>query len=272
MNADIFSDLPEGIQPTNVVEFYGVEGCGKTEMLIHLIASSILPKTWKDLALHGCEVSVIFIDTDYHFNLVRLIKVLEQRILKAIRIIQQSHGETNSKALSSYPEKYNDLNQFVKSCLDRLYIIRCNSSLELLASTASLEQLLAAKPGVSIIMIDSIGAFYWVDKSTFGESSNDQDRNQNRVVLLLSKYVKDFQLILIATKHAIFESSSFDKNSHREYLCPAWQRLVNYRYKFECFGGAHCSQPTFIAKRIFPKSSKSFKFSINDSGIKFDTR
>ena len=268
LNTDIFADLQGGIQPTNVVEFYGCEGGGKTEMLIHLIASSILPKTWKDLTLHGCGVAVIFVDTDYHFQLLRLIRILEHRILKAIRTMQQENGIIATETLSCYHDKYQDFEQFVKSCLDRLYLVQCNSSLEMLASIASLEQLLSAKPEVAVMMIDSLGAFYWVDKSIGGESTTDQEQKQRRIVQLLSRYVKEFQLVLIATKQALFDGSSSDRGGHREYLCTTWQRLVKYRYTFERLG-SHCSEPLFFANRILPKSSKALKFSIKDYGIEF---
>ncbi|XP_025947394.1 DNA repair protein XRCC2 isoform X2 [Apteryx rowi] len=58
----------------DVVEFHGPEGTGKTEMLYHLIARCILPKSGG-----GLEVEVMFIDTDYHFDMLRLVTILEHR-------------------------------------------------------------------------------------------------------------------------------------------------------------------------------------------------
>ncbi|KAJ7409602.1 hypothetical protein BTVI_56048 [Pitangus sulphuratus] len=51
----------------DVIEFHGAEGTGKTEMLYHLIARCIIPKSGG-----GLEVEVMFIDTDYHFDMLRL--------------------------------------------------------------------------------------------------------------------------------------------------------------------------------------------------------
>ena len=84
LDTKLFADIPDGIKPGHVLEFSGQEGSGKTEMLLHLIANCILPKSWKDLKLNGRSVDVVFVDTDYHFQLLRLVTVLGHRIVNAI--------------------------------------------------------------------------------------------------------------------------------------------------------------------------------------------
>lgn len=44
-------------------------------MLYHLIARCIIPKSGG-----GLEVEVMFIDTDYHFDMLRLVTILEHRL------------------------------------------------------------------------------------------------------------------------------------------------------------------------------------------------
>ncbi len=57
------------------MEFHGLEGTGKTETLHHLITRCIMP-----VQSGGLEVAVVFVDTDYHFDMLRLVSVLEGRL------------------------------------------------------------------------------------------------------------------------------------------------------------------------------------------------
>lgn len=237
LDTDLFADINGGIQPGNVVEFSGQEGSGKTEMLLHLIANCILPKSWKDLKLNGRSVGVVFVDTDYHFQLLRLVTIMEHRILNAIKETHAGVSVENNKTNHlkqtpgvdslNYPEKYSDYESFIKSCLGLLFIVHCNSSIELLATVLSLENLLAAKPEVGVFMIDSLSSFYWLDRCSGGESLSHQESNQRKLVDILRKYVQQYHVVLIAAKQSIFVNT--EKATTREHLCQAWQRLVNYR-------------------------------------------
>ncbi|XP_039941108.1 DNA repair protein XRCC2 isoform X2 [Hirundo rustica] len=72
----------------DVIEFHGPEGTGKTEMLYHLLARCILPK-----AEGGLEVEVMFVDTDYHFDMLRLVTILENRLVQGTEeMIKQCLG------------------------------------------------------------------------------------------------------------------------------------------------------------------------------------
>ena len=278
LDLDLFSDIPDGIQPGNVVEFCGMEGSGKTEMLLHLIANCILPKSWKDLKLNGRSVGVVFVDTDFHFQLLRLVTILEHRILKAIREADKSetslrndktnhHKETTEGSPLVYPEKYSDYEVFIKSCLSLLFIVRCNSSIELLATVLSHENLLAAKPEVGVFMIDSLSAFYWLDRSAGGESLGHQESNQRKLVNILQKYVQQYHVVLIATKQSIFVNT--EKSTNREYLCQAWQRLVNYRYEFDRNSVQNGGDISYSVHRTFPLSRRHQRFFIKENGIEF---
>ena len=278
LDTDLFADIPEGIQPGNVVEFCGQEGSGKTEMLLHLIASCILPKSWKDLKLNGRSVGVVFLDTDYHFQLLRLVTIMEHRILKAIKETQavtlpENINRTNhlenipGRDSLHYPDKYCDYESFIKSCLGLLFIVHCNSSIQLLATVLSLENLLAAKPEVGVFMIDSLSAFYWLDRCSGGESLSQQESNQRKIVDVIRKYAQQYHVVLIATKQAIFASK--EKVAHREHLCQAWQRLVNYRYEFDRNRVQNGEDLIHSVYRTHPPSRTHQRFYIKESGIEF---
>ena len=73
----LFSHLQSDLKPGDVTELCGAERTGKSELLLSITAHCILPKSWKDKKLPGRGVEVIYICTDYKFDLLRLVSILE---------------------------------------------------------------------------------------------------------------------------------------------------------------------------------------------------
>ncbi|XP_066305040.1 DNA repair protein XRCC2-like isoform X1 [Branchiostoma lanceolatum] len=252
-----------GPKSGDAIEFYGPEGTAKTEMLLHLTARCILPTSQG-----GLEAGVVFVDTDYHFDILRLVTVLEGRL------------ETTDE-------------DRVKQCLRRLYIVRCNSSEQLVITLHSLEHIIASSSEVSLLIVDSISAFYWLDRST-DDSISGQELNQRRCVDILSRYLSDYGIVLIATKQALFghksrksqkedstslspkvEKTKVENVEHYEYMSHAWQNLIKYRYVFSRAvkqdisteqGGKEMT--TFSATTIKPGGHKC-EFTVTERGISF---
>ena len=153
LDSILFGDLPSSIQAQDVIELYGKEGCGKTQVLIHLIANCILPRTWEGVMLNGRGVGVVFVDTDYHFSMIRLVEVLEHRITSC----------TSRQGLH-VTQTAREIKVLIKNCLSRMIVARCNCSVELLATVESLGDVFSNKPEICVLLIDSISAFYWLDK------------------------------------------------------------------------------------------------------------
>ena len=234
-----------GAPPTkSIIELYGEDGCGKTEMLMHLVANCILPDVWEGLQLDGLGVAVILVDTDYHFSMLRLATVLELRIKRA-----KEEDSVKKRAMQVVEAPEEDTEAFISTCLNKLYVVRCNSSSQLILTLHSLEALLQNKPDICVMMIDSISAFYWIDRSNGADNFTAQETNQRQIVQVLYKLVNDYSLICFATKPAIFSkrskdgdrsgvdspSTAFtrsieDKVDHYEYLCKAWHGLVTHRF------------------------------------------
>uniref|UniRef100_A0A2D4PB66 RecA family profile 1 domain-containing protein n=1 Tax=Micrurus surinamensis TaxID=129470 RepID=A0A2D4PB66_MICSU len=199
----------------DIVEFHGAEGTGKTEMLYHLIARCILPKS-----RGGLEVSVVFIDTDFHFDMLRLVTLLEYRL--------SSRGTEVT----------------IKRYLERFFLINCHSSSQLLLSLYSLESIFfLSHPSLSLLIIDSMSAFYWIDRANGGENLSLQEANLKKCVQVLQKLVKEHRLVLFATTQSLMQkSSNFVESSEQTecdagsdycpFLCKAWQQLVTHRIFF----------------------------------------
>lgn len=262
-------------------EFYGTEGTGKTELLLNLVTAMILPKEWNSLQLNGLNAGVIFIDTDYKFQILRLVNIMEKRIV----------GMTEGKSLDIQEKTSSEeIENLVKECLKKLMIIRCCSSFQLLVTLHSLESTISNNPDIASIMIDSISAFYWIDRSNGGENISAQETNMKNIVEILSKLVNNYNLVLFTTKAAHFKSKNKEseknedkwtskdiaskgdktaspalhkqtKDIHTEFLCKSWHKFVKHRLILQKY--SKCFS-------IYSNSlNVDIEFSINDDGICF---
>ncbi|XP_061164009.1 DNA repair protein XRCC2-like [Saccostrea echinata] len=267
--SDVLSPIfKEGPNSKDVIELYGPEGTGKTEILLNIVAHTILPKSWKSVPLNGKDASVIFIDNDYKFSILRLVALMESRINMILKNLDQHEHTTN------------DVEMLIQKCLSRLSLIRCSSSAELLVTLYSLEQTILSNPNLAVIMIDSISAFYWIDKCNCGESLSAQERNMRLITEVLSQFVNDFSLIVIATKCELFKKKTPkedsysetpsntvpDKMDHQEFLCKPWGQLVTQRYILE----KQSAKKTFKCQIEISKNNISvIKFKITENGIQY---
>lgn len=56
-----------------------VRAAGKTELLYHLLCRCVMPA-----AAGGLEVEVIFVDTDYSLDMLRLVSILDRRLSEGV--------------------------------------------------------------------------------------------------------------------------------------------------------------------------------------------
>ncbi|XP_031697419.1 DNA repair protein XRCC2-like [Anarrhichthys ocellatus] len=152
--------FPEDGGPNHgeVVELYGTEGTGKTELLYHLLCRCVLP-----VASGGLEVDVVFVDTDYSLDMLRLVSILDSRL------------NADEAAL--------------RSCLSRLLVVHCSSSSQLVLTLHFLETSLSSRPGLALL-IDSISAFYWLDRCEGGASITKQEEKLSKCAELLGRLLR----------------------------------------------------------------------------------
>ncbi|CAI9590200.1 unnamed protein product [Staurois parvus] len=239
----------------DIIEFHGAEGTGKTEMFCHLIARCILPKSEG-----GLQVEVTYIDTDYHFDMLRLVTILEHRLA-------QSNEE------------------MVKECLSRFFLVCCNSSVQLLLTLYSLENMFCSHPTLCLLIIDSLSSFYWIDRNNGGDSIAKQESNMRKCIELLDKLLKDYKLVLFASTQTLMQKFSNDANkgsSHsaeppapildfKPYLCKLWQHVTTHRILFSKDAMQPDNVQTFsiISHHLKTNSFTRHTFVIADFGVKF---
>ncbi|XP_063063005.1 DNA repair protein XRCC2 isoform X3 [Engraulis encrasicolus] len=274
--------FPEGCGPSrgDVVELHGAEGTGKTEALYHLIVRCLLPAN-----RGGLEVEVVFVDTDYHFDTLRLVTILEARLAQSQTQPCQSsdtRGLATAGGRVAEDEDYNDADaeeELVKACLRRLSVVHCSSSAQMLLSLHYLESWVSSRMALCLLVLDSISAFYWQDRCSGGESVARQETNLRKCAQLLDRLGRDYGIVVFATVHAIMRNygsseasgsgnstaartsdepapppSSSTPNSRRwssvvdfdkPYLCRVWQRLVTQRLVFTKTDVSRDRKPVF---------------------------
>ncbi len=239
--------LPSGPQQRDLVEFYGNEGSGKTQMLTHLIQKCILPASYKSIRLRGLQAGVILVDTDCHFSVLRLVGCMEDKIRNCVK---RSRKEKQDFIEPSGEE----IQKLIKESLGRLHVVKCSSSSQFILTLYSLEETLASDPAICFLFVDSISAFFWIDKSNGAENYSAQELNQRRVCGAINRLMDKFNIITIVSKPALFQKRQSDNRTvdgqtrygdmsptqrstdrsteHCEYLCKTWQKLVTHRFVF----------------------------------------
>ncbi|CAK6981067.1 DNA repair protein XRCC2 [Scomber scombrus] len=244
---------------------------GKTELLYHLLCRCVLP-----VASGGLEVDVVFVDTDYSLDMFRLVSILDSRL-------NASPAEGGSG-----PDE-----AVLRSCLSRLLVVHCSSSSQLLLTLHFLETTVSSRPGMALLLIDSISAFYWLDRYEGGPGISKQEEKLSKCSELLGRLLRDYRITVFATCHAIrrsytgsSSSSSSSSSDDRPFLCRPWQRLVTHRLLCSrqdatnnmavAAGGSkeqrrrqvftvHCTSSSSSGT----KASRSSSFCVTDGGVEF---
>uniref|UniRef100_A0A8D3D1M8 X-ray repair cross complementing 2 n=1 Tax=Scophthalmus maximus TaxID=52904 RepID=A0A8D3D1M8_SCOMX len=248
-----------GPQHGEVVELYGSEGTGKTELLYHLLCRCVLPN-----AAGGLEADVVFVDTDYSLDMLRLVSIMESRLNSWMR-------ENNEEAC--------------RSCLSRLLVVHCSSSSQLLLTLHFLENSFSSRPGLALLLIDSISAFYWPDRCEGGANLAKQEEKLSKCSELLGRLLRDYRITVFATCHAIRRSYSGPSSSSfsdpdRPYLCRAWQRLVIHRLLCSRQEAGNNMAATAGRRQVLTvhctsssssgtKAHRSSSFYVTDGGVEF---
>ncbi|KAJ8375799.1 hypothetical protein SKAU_G00063790 [Synaphobranchus kaupii] len=210
----------------------------------------------------GLEVEVVFVDTDYHLDTLRLVAVLER------------HLPTGAE-------------DTVQASLARLYVVHCSSAVQLLLTLHYLVGMFCSRPSLSALILDSISAFYWVDRANGGESLALQESNLRKCTKVLERLLKDNGIVVFATTHAIMRNyaseaadssasssrrrwSSAHTDLSKAYLCRAWQCIVTHRLYFSK-GNATAGKPVFsiTSSCSRTKSTRRCSFHVTDGGIQF---
>lgn len=256
---------------------------------------------------------VKYFDLDCRFDVLRLSQILKHRIVEAYRsansICWAVNGESQKyDATTSQICPFDD--ELFLACLRRFLYIRCYNSFEFLAALKAMHshsqresETLGA--GVHFLMIDSIGAFYWVDRACQPMPLGDNKRKSlslqslaEAVVQEICKILQKQPMLVLATKATIFaagtsandaqrtsgkwsseekvgsrtSSREAEKLKYREYMPSSWQTFVTHRVHLQALDeiisdGEYGTLPTYTSHWVQPPMNIKDKFAVRDDGI-----
>lgn len=224
---------------------------GKTQLLHHLIAATILPRAYNGIHIGGKEATIALFDLSSKYSVLRLGTILEARI---------------GQAFSALDSDLHDYETLVHESLQHLHVFRPQSHDSFIITAAALSAYFlsdttshySANRPVGAIVIHNLSAFFWQDRQDV-ESQKDaaleepdnpiQDRENS---LFLSRYrslvstLREIQLLfdcpIIATNWALATPVyNSEGSSLRPHLQGIWTtfRTVNVvlqRHSVKKFG------------------------------------
>lgn len=223
------------------LELSGAESSGKTELLLHLTVNTITPRVLEDMITNGLNYSVVFIDTEYKFPMMRFISLIEQRLINYKNNLQTSVTSE----------------EFVKNCLQRFFKINCSTSLELLVTIHSLDKFIKSNPDIALVIIDNICAYHWIDEL---ESGKRQMNSKKEIFDALGSLLLNHGVNIVTTKPDFFQINHETSNksfSIFRYLIEK-ESIKNNRHT--------------ISKMRGRKQSVVLTFQITPKGLEFAER
>ncbi|XP_042471223.1 DNA repair protein XRCC2 homolog [Zingiber officinale] len=287
----------------NVVEITGPSSSAKSQVLLQAAVHCILPKEWKGIRFGGLERIVIYFDLDCRFDVRRLTQILKFRILGVLGSINGSN-RAHQEGFQEYHGEASIMNsvydELIVACMKRFLYIRCYDSYEFLAALKTMHSRAQVESGVlgvgiHFLLIDSIGAFYWIDRSIQPSNSLDYKRGTmsfqhlvETIVQEIRKFLEVQPVLVLVSKASIFgagtsidaqrdiemctSSRDTDKVLYREYMPSAWQAFVTHRinlqlsdkYTNDKKGG---TSPIYTSEWVQPPLNIKDQFAVADDGI-----
>ncbi|KAE9466132.1 hypothetical protein C3L33_01997, partial [Rhododendron williamsianum] len=213
----------------NVVEIVGPSPSSKTHLLIQAAVNCILPKEWKGMNYGGLGNLVMFFDLDCRFEILSLSQALKHRIMEAngSRAIP-NWEQGDADAFNCNQKKGPDIEcdrELFSSCMRRFMYVRCYDSLEFLTALKTLHYQLQKERethGVDFLMIDSIGAFYWIDRASTSVALKGNNRKCHSLQSVSESIIQEIRklllvhpMLVLATKAA--NLGELKRNSQKWY-------------------------------------------------------
>ncbi|PSN46374.1 hypothetical protein C0J52_05726 [Blattella germanica] len=194
----LFSD---GLKLGDVVEISGDLGSGKTFLITQLLAKCLLPKMWNGIQIGGVGAGAIIVNTEHNFQLLKLVNLMESSLLKTSFAPQAgSSGETQNQDLVDSQT----IEKIIKQALSNLTILNCYDRVQLLVTFHSLENILASNSKISLIVLDSLSAYYWQDIPLGG--IRKMDLYLKKTLKTLQSCIKEHKTVIIFSKQTHFQS------------------------------------------------------------------
>nr|XP_026485103.1 DNA repair protein XRCC2-like [Vanessa tameamea] len=164
--------------------------------------------------LGGPESSVIVFNTDGKLTLDYLINIAKSKILKL------SNDNTHKSST-------NNINVLLNSILKKMFIVDIYESTQFYITIQNLDFFLIKNPNISLIIFDTLTAFYWDEQDL--QKVTKMDLYIKKLLRMIQKVVKDFKVTVIYSRPEYF-STNKEPIENLEPCCekPVIEQ-INYR-------------------------------------------
>lgn len=188
--------LGAGLSYPSMLEVTGASASGKTEIMLNMCGECTLPDSHLGVYVGGNEASVLYMclgSVPTH-NITRLVTLYDMQARKVLLDTGRDMGEDLEEWIAS----------FVMGCLSRVHFVVCENSLELFAAVLSTGRLQQSSPGLKAVVIDSISAFQWFDKTEreCKINGNGTCRMMDSAFAALQRVCEKHNLVLFVTRWA----------------------------------------------------------------------
>lgn len=182
--------FPEGGPYSNqLIELTGESGAGKTILLTDFLVRCLLPVEY-----NGKNSGAVIIDTDHHFDVFRLVSIIEYYLKKS-------------------DVKSNNYQTIIEHCLNNLIVLSCYSSEQLQATFLNLETVILQNANISFLAIDSVSAYYWSERINNDTISFNAYFSQ--IIGTLKNIAKSFNLTVLYTKPEIQKEPLYKRDDYK---------------------------------------------------------
>ncbi|KAJ8734197.1 hypothetical protein PYW07_014748 [Mythimna separata] len=182
---DFYSNLFQpGLKNNDVVE---VLGNNSSALLIDLINEALAPSR------SGEEpIGVLIFNTVGHLDYKKLINALKKKI---------------ASSLNTYCDS--ELDTVLHKTLNNLFILDIYDGTQFYTTIHNLDNILAHHQNISLLIFDTLTAFYWSEQ---GLKITKMDLYVKNVLRMIQKVSKEYKVILIYTRPGYFNSSKDSGN------------------------------------------------------------
>ena len=224
------------------IELCGNVSSGKTLLLTQLIAKCILPYNHDNIQIGGLGVAAVLINTDHHFRIAKLAKLMLGFVEKACRNNNHKYHQESVK------------NDLIIPSLENLTIVDCYDNIQFRLTLKNLESILMKNTRIGLIAIDSISSFYWQDRESGGVWLMHQ--YLKNTLKLVQTHTIRHNIVTIYTRPDDFVSKG-QSNAIELTKTPAVEKIS---YRINLGTGSFCLVETPHVKFIVD-------FKINEKGI-----
>ena len=134
-----------------------------------------------------------------------------------------------------------DVQTLLHGCLQRVHVLHCHSSSQLLSTLSKMKHLVSDRPAINLVLIDDIGSFYWIDRYEWGSPGSMvyPDEVARPLCTSIQDLLESCRTAIVVAKASLLASRSDRYSSSRttsvqvqepvDYMPLYWQKMVTHR-------------------------------------------